>query len=214
VISPSKFLLDFYQKNNFFPNSKKIVLPNPTKGLVSIVKTPTPNLELLYLGQIHKAKGVLELIDNFKKLEEKQLKLHVVGVGPDLAKAKAMAKDDTRIIFYGWMHHDRLLPLIGRVDVLVVPSLCYENSPTVIYESLNMGLPVLAADIGGVAELIKEGVNGWVFPAGDFVTLNKKIQGLYQQREKLKLMALGCQRSVEPFYVDNYVNQILELANE
>ncbi len=214
VVSPSKFLLDFYKQSNFFPKSKKIVLPNPTKGMVEIIKQPSPNLEILYLGQIHKAKGILDLIDNFKKLKQKQLVLHVVGVGPDLAKARELAKDDKRIKFYGWMHHSRLLPLIGRMDVLVVPSLCYENSPTVIYEALNMGLPILAADIGGVAELIKEGINGWIFPAGDFATLNKKIEGLYQQREKLKLMAAQCQRSVEPFYIDNYVSQILELAND
>jgi len=214
VVSPSKFLLDFYQRSNFFAKSKKIVLPNPTKGPVSVVKTPTPNLELLYLGQIHKAKGILDLIKSFKKLKEKQLRLHVVGVGTDMAKAKELAKGDDRIIFYGWMHHDRLLPLIGRIDVLLVPSLCYENSPTVIYEALNMGLPVLAADIGGAAELVKEGINGWVFPAGDFKVMNQKISGLYKQREKLKLMALACQRSVEPFYIDNYVNEILELLND
>lgn len=214
VISPSKYLLDFYKENKFFVHSKKVVLPNPTKGVVKLIKQPSPNLEILFLGQIHKAKGILDLIENFKKLPEKQLRLHIVGVGPDMGKARAMSEEDKRIKFYGWMQHDRLVPLISRMDVLTVPSLCYENSPTVIYESLNMGLPVLAADIGGVAELIDEGKNGWIFPAGDFETLNKKIIGLYKQREKIKLMAAQCQRSVEPFYVDNYVNRVLELINE
>ena len=121
---------------------------------------------------------------------------------------------DKRIIFHGWLYHQNLSPLLKKIDVVVVPSLCYENSPTVIYESLSIGLPVIAADIGGLAELIKEGKNGWVFPVGNFEVLNQKIIGLYQQREKISSMADNCRRSVEKYTIDKYVNKILNSINE
>jgi len=214
IVSPSKFLLDYYQRNDFFAKSKKVYLPNPVKGAIDIKKQSSPNLELLYLGQIHKAKGILDLVNHFKKLKMPHIRLHVVGVGHDLQKAKHLAEGDKRILFHGWMQHNSLMPLLAKMDTLIVPSMCYENSPAVIYEALSMGLPVMAADIGGVPELIIEGKNGWIFTAGDFDQLNKKIASLYQQRDKIKLMADNCRRSIAKYNIDNYVDKILHLANE
>lgn len=213
VISPSKFLLDFYKKYNFFPKSKKVVLPNPIKGVINAKKVASYNLELLYLGQVHKAKGILDLIKSFRKIKIKHINLHVVGVGHDFAKAKSLAKGDKRIIFHGWIQNTNLISLLNKADILVVPSLCYENSPTVIYEALSIGLPVIATDIGGVAELIKEGKNGWIFPAGDFAQFNQKIISLYKQRDKLTLLAENCRQSVKDYTIDNYVNKLLGLIN-
>jgi len=213
VISPSKFLLDFYKQNNFFTKSKKFVLPNPIKSLLKINKKSTPNLQLIYLGQVNKAKGVLDLIASFKKIKLPHLRLDIVGVGEVLNKAKVLAKDDKRIKFYGWLNHQKLLPLLTRSDVMVVPSLCYENSPTVIYESLSMGLPVMASEIGGTSELIKEGINGWVFSAGEFDMLNKKIISVYKQREKISAMADNCRASVAKYTLENYSNQLLKIID-
>jgi len=213
VISPSKFLLDFYMENKFFEQSKKIVLANPIRSLIRIDKKPTPNLELIYLGQIHKAKGILELIKSFQKIKLPHIRLHVVGLGQDLSKAKDLAKTNKRIIFHGWLANDKLAPLLSQMDVMLVPSLCYENSPTVIYESLSMGIPVLAAEIGGVAELIKEGINGWVFPAGDYDAMVKKIGNIYAQRDKIKLMTDNCYLSVANSLIDKYTQNLLKIIN-
>ena len=214
VISPSKFLLDFYSRDKFFPKSKKFVMPNPIKGLASVPKQASDNLELIYLGQIHRAKGVLELIKNFKQIAEPNIRLHIVGAGPELFRAQHLASEDKRIIFYGWLPHHELGKILPQMDIVVVPSLCYENSPTVIYESLSLGLPVLAADIGGTAELIKEGINGWVFPAGDFGILKDKIKGLYKEKGKVGLMADNCRRSVAAYNLDNYIKHILKIIGE
>jgi glycosyltransferase involved in cell wall biosynthesis len=214
IISPSKFLFDFYKQSNFFAKSKKFILPNPIKALLKIDRKPSPNLQLIYLGQINQAKGVLDLIANFKKIKLPHIRLDVVGVGTELNKAKQLAKGDKRIKFYGWLNHKQLLPILARADIMVVPSLCYENSPTVVYESLSMGLPVIAAEIGGASELIKEGHNGWIFPAGEFDVLNKKIINLYKQREKLAAMADNCRASVINYTLENYSNNLLKIIND
>jgi glycosyltransferase involved in cell wall biosynthesis len=214
VISPSKFLFNFYKESNFFSKSKKFVLPNPIKSLLKVEKKASPNLRLIYLGQMHKAKGVLDLIINFKEIKLPHIRLDVVGVGEDLKKAKVLAKGDKRIRFYGWLDHKQLIPILTKADLMIVPSLCYENSPTVIYESLSMGLPVITSEIGGASELIKEGLNGWTFPAGEFDILNKKIISLYKQREKISAMANNCRRSVANYTLENYSQVLLKIIND
>jgi glycosyltransferase involved in cell wall biosynthesis len=213
VISPSKFLFDFYKQSNFFSKSKKFILPNPIKPWIRRNRKPSPNLQLIYLGQINKAKGILDLISNFRKIKLPHIRLDIVGVGEDLNKAKKLAKGDKRIRFYGWINHEKLVPLLSKADITIVPSLCYENSPAVISESLSMGLPVIVSDIGGAAELVKEGVNGWTYPAGDFDILNKKIISLYKQREKISQMADNCRLSITDYTVENYTSNLLKIIH-
>ncbi len=213
VISPSKFLLEYYKEKNFFKDSKKYVLPNPILSIKKFKKQSSHDLNLLYLGQINKSKGVIELIKSFSKIKLPHIKLHIVGIGDDLKLAKKISKNDKRIKFYGWLLHNKLSSILSKTDVLVLPSLCYENSPTVIYEALSMGIPILAADIGGSAELIKENNNGWTFEAGDFNAMNKKIKALYLQREKLSSLENNCKNSVKEHLLDKYTEKLVNIIN-
>jgi glycosyltransferase involved in cell wall biosynthesis len=56
---------------------------------------------------------------------------------------------------------------LARADLLVVPSLWFENRPLVLMEAMGAGVPVVVTHLGGMAELVEEGVNGWTFPVGD-----------------------------------------------
>jgi glycosyltransferase involved in cell wall biosynthesis len=214
VISPSQYLLDFYTKRGFFPQSQKKVIYNPADEAPSIKKIISEKLELVYLGQIHEAKGVVQLIKLFSQLPLQHARLHIIGGGPDAKKAKAAANNDQRIVFHGWLNHAKLWPLLSRMDALVFPSLCYENSPTVIYEALALGLPVVCADIGGAGELIRDNYNGWKFPAGDEVALRKIISHLYAHRDILSKLKDNCQASVADFTLANYCQKIIALVNE
>ncbi len=214
VISPSKFLMNYYKKNKFFIKSKKIILPNPLKTLIKFEKEPNKYLNILYLGQLSKAKGILDLIKVFNKLKLNNSYLHIVGTGKEQDKALEFSKNNNKIIFYGWQSGKKLLSILSGVDILVVPSLCYENSPTVIYEALSMGIPVLTSNIGGAGELIIEGKNGWTFPAGNFNILEKKLHSLYKKREKLPSMSDNCRRSVAGFILSEYIDKLLDIIYE
>jgi glycosyltransferase involved in cell wall biosynthesis len=56
---------------------------------------------------------------------------------------------------------------LAHADLLVVPSLWFENRPLVLMEAMGSGVPVVVSDLGGMAELVEEGVSGWTFPMGD-----------------------------------------------
>ncbi len=64
------------------------------------------------------------------------------------------------------------------IDVIVVPSLWYENAPLVISSAHAFGIPVIAANLGGMAEMVSDGAHVATFPAGDVAGLAKKIRSV------------------------------------
>jgi len=214
VISPSKFLLGFYEQRGFFPGSQKAVLYNPVVGGISS-NPPHDGFNFLYLGQIEEHKGVLFLIEIFKRLaEEKRLtraRLLIAGSGSRLKEARTLAKDSPRIIFLGKVEREALPEIFSQTDLTIVPSLCYENSPTVIFESFSYGLPVLASDIEGVAEVIKDGVNGFTFLTGQADSLAAKLLFCLENIDKIRAMRGAARASVEGLGLEPYLVKLLEL---
>jgi glycosyltransferase involved in cell wall biosynthesis len=160
VISPSRWLLEMHTRRGFFKNSEKSVRPLVWPAAAIKRTLPTDRVKnFLFIGQIEKQKGVLLLISAFKKISGPDLKLIIAnrGGGRDLAAARELAADDRRIEFRGPLSYEETEQIKTVSDCLVVPSLCYENSPTVIYGAHAMGLKVIAANIGGIPEIVGPG---------------------------------------------------------
>ncbi|MEO6711411.1 MAG: glycosyltransferase, partial [Planctomycetota bacterium] len=90
--------------------------------------------------------------------------------------------------------HGRFAPqaldsILDAAEVLVVPSLWYENRPLTIQDALRRGVPVLASDLGGMAELIRPGFGGLLFPHGDAGALADLLAGLAADRPHLLALA-------------------------
>lgn len=211
VASPSKWLLEFYASKGFFKKSKKIVLPNPVERIYP-AGIPMDNsiLKLLYLGQIEEHKGILFLVDVFKNLDV-DFKLHIAGDGTKMEELKKIVGDDNRFVVHGKLNSEEVAKIFNLVDLTVVPSLCYENSPSVIYESLAAGVPVLAAKIGGVAELVHDNENGFTFAAGNFEDLVRVLRQAAANREALQKMRPASAKSVEDFGIEKYIKNLLML---
>jgi len=222
IISPSNFLLDFYSKRGFFPNSKKVVIPNPVmeiiNGAVSANDELTrKNFNFLYVGQVEEHKGILFLIQAFKKLISQKNEgdgaiLHIVGSGSKLLKAKQLADGTPQIVFHGRLEHKEIAKFFSRADITVVPSLCYENSPTVIFESFSFAVPVLASSIEGVAELIKDGENGITFEAGIIDSLVEKMRWCVKDPEKVLMMRRAAVESAKGRGLSQYIDKIVKLC--
>jgi glycosyltransferase involved in cell wall biosynthesis len=74
---------------------------------------------------------------------------------------------------------------LQNLDVLVVPSRWYENTPLVIQSALATKTPLVGTDLGGLSELIHEGENGLLFPLNDAGALRKQLLRLLEDREFL-----------------------------
>jgi glycosyltransferase involved in cell wall biosynthesis len=123
-----------------------------------------------YAGSFNPHKGTHVLVEAFKRLNPSNALLKIYGSGPDESYVKSltsMAATNGNIEFCGVYPESQTGEILSNVDVVVVPSLCYENYPMTLHEALACNIPVIATKLGGMAEKIKDGFNGFLFEMGD-----------------------------------------------
>lgn len=215
IISPSKWLMEYYSKRGFFYNSKKMVLPNPIKGIKENILKESRDVNkttFLYVGQIEKSKGIIFLVETMKKMEDKNWILKIVGEGAILDRVREATYGDDHFQIYGYMKHSGLSIMYNQADFTIVPSLCYENSPTVIYESFSHGVPVIASDIGGVAELVKDNVNGFTFVPGNEENLLEVLKYCLAHSEEREKLSKNSFETIKEFALEKYIQKLLILV--
>ncbi|MBL8901248.1 MAG: glycosyltransferase family 4 protein [Planctomycetes bacterium] len=133
-----------------------------------------------YVGTIADYKGVAALVEAFRGLEGDELALEIHGelswFPPFVARLRELAAGDPRISFLGAFDPHRSHEIHPRFDALVVPSLWYENAPVTIMEARREGLPVIATDLGGMREAVRDGADGLLFPRGDVAALRECLR--------------------------------------
>ncbi|MFA5753785.1 MAG: glycosyltransferase [Patescibacteria group bacterium] len=185
IISPSRWLLEEHRRRGFFKNSRLSVEPWSDSNVQSVPNRQTASSEtadgrtFLFIGQIEEHKGIIFLIKAWKELIRttgKPTRLRIVGSGSKLAEAKALADGLESIEFLGYLKPEELPRVLEKSHYLIVPSLCYENSPTIIARAHSLGLPVIASDLGGIPEMCNQ--NDKLFQAGNQTELIKIIKNL------------------------------------
>jgi len=125
-------------------------------------------LRLLYVGRLHRSKGIEGLLDVAAELAgSHRFTLSVVGDGPEGEPLRRRYPDAGWLHFHGHVPEAAVGERMREADLLCVPSLWRENWPGVAVRALEMGLPVLASRVGGLPELIEPGVTGDLLPPGD-----------------------------------------------
>lgn len=210
VIFPSRWLLNLHLDKFFFIKSKRIVLPNPAplRGGKQEEKKDN-NFKFLYLGQIEKHKGLDLLLDAFKKLKKKLqfIELISAGAGEELADLMSRFKQVGGVKFLGRQTEQEADELLLSADCLVVPALSYENCPTVILGAFSAGLPVIAADLGGINELIGENA-GVLFRPANEADLIDKMEWVIENKNNLSDMIKAAKEKAAAFSLKNYIREI------
>lgn len=156
VCAPSAFLLDFHRTKSFFSGAVARVLPNPCDATAR-VREPQLTFCVGYVGQIEAHKGIAVLLESWKRCRAQNRRLDIVGDGALLDTVIAASKNDATIVAHGRKEGTAFVRAWDRIDVLVVPSLCLENSPLVIAEARARGVWVVASRVGGIPEF----AHGW-----------------------------------------------------
>jgi len=122
------------------------------------------NITLVFVGGLRSVKDPLTLIDAFMMLSEhqKNVQLHIVGDG-DLRliierKIKFYGLQD-RITLHGYLLHGNVLRILSSSDIFVLTSV-EEGLPTSLIEAMALGKAVIATNVGGIPEVVKDGMNG------------------------------------------------------
>ncbi|MDR0844225.1 MAG: glycosyltransferase [Tannerella sp.] len=159
-----------------------------------------------YVGRLSEEKGVETLLEAAQHVP---FPLKIIGGGPLLDRYKTQYPQ-ANIEFSGQLPFEQLLPIVQRARFLVLPSIWYENNPYSVIEALCMGTPVLGAKIGGIPELIEEGINGLSFESGNPDDLRNNIRKMYEIAFDYHEIAQKAQNS---FLADTYYNRLLEIYN-
>ncbi len=150
----------------------------------------TPGKGILYFGRLCREKGIDTLLAAYAKMPFPRPVLSIAGEGPLSEELKALAAQNglNEIRWLGRISPSQIATELDRCAFSVVPSVWYENCSMAILESLAGGRAVVASDSGGNAELIRSGIDGEVFKAGDVDGLCAKLIELTQSPEKATTM--------------------------
>ncbi len=196
-ISPSRFLRSKYLEEDVFDPHTFLYSDNGmrTDHVEALEKTADPDgrVRFGFVGSLVWYKGGEVLIRAMRRLSEGPLKdrvhLHVYG-GFDPAKDEHHAElqalsEGAPVTFHGRFDNSRLSEVYADIDVLVVPSVWYENSPITIHEAYLTKTPVLASNIGGMAEYVRDGIDGLTFEVGDEADLAAKMARFVEEADLL-----------------------------
>jgi glycogen synthase len=149
-------------------------------------------LRILYAGRLQRAKGVLPLVEACMQIEDPGWSLTMIGTDTETAPLnwsmratiETMCAGDERVSLHDPLPHDDLQRAFPRYDLLAVPSQ-FEVWANVALEAMRAGLPVLAAPVGGLTEIVADGVTGW-HAAPESTALESAIRRLLANRDELE----------------------------
>jgi len=154
-------------------------------------------LRLGFLGSLMPSKGPHLLLKAFARLPAGAASLalmgdHVPYHGDESYRGRLTPlMDRADVQHLGALPHDQVPKALSSLDVLVVPSIWMENAPLVVREAFLAGVVVVASRLGGLAEIISDGVNGLLFEPGDSNHLRQKLQRLLDEPQLLDRLRAG-----------------------
>jgi len=165
-----------------------------TKVLVSghVVSFSIIGLHEVRKGHMVLFKALAELISRRADLKDRLI-LNIEGYGDLTQSFVAFANENNLssiVEFHGRV--DNISKFYRDTDVLVVPSLFSEDLPNVISEAMLFGIPTLGSNLAGIPSQISDGVNGFLFEAGDVSTLSQRMEDLIDKPEILNDMSKKC----------------------
>lgn len=158
---------------------------------------PYSRLRLAFLGRLDATKGLHVVIEALSQIRAVDLELHVYTVTgiADAYGRRLMqrAQKDPRIVWHQAVPQPQVLTELGGMDVLVVPSQWLETGPLVVLEAFAAGVPVLGSRLGGIAELVRAGVDGLLVEPADVRAWAEAMGGLAHDPMLRSQLAAGIQ---------------------
>jgi glycosyltransferase involved in cell wall biosynthesis len=153
-------------------------------------RRPSSALRFGYFGQIKHHKGIHTLIEAWGQLRgsrEYSLTIYGSSYGEEAYGAQMLERSRhlRTVTWHRSIAHNEVWQALAEIDVLIIPSRWYENSPNVILEAQAMGVVVIGSDLGGIAELVRHGHNGLLFLPDNAESLGEQMQRLLDEPELL-----------------------------
>ncbi len=198
-------LSDFSRKKfveGGLPSDKIVIRPlflDPDPGVRS-----QPGNYALFVGRLSAEKGLDILLDALQITENMfpDIPLKIVGDGPlkKTLRTRAELSGRSNLSFEGWQPAEQTLNLMKGAYALVMPSISYETFGRVIIEAFACGVPVIASDLGSMAELVTNKETGLLFPPGDAQALAVAIEWAWRHPDEMWKMGQNARSVYEQKY--------------
>lgn len=142
--------------------------------------TPHHPPRLVFAGRFNPQKNLLFLIDILERVSDLDWEMDLLGDGPLMNAMKARILETgltKRVRLHGWVAPDRVEQTMSRSDILLLPSVS-EGMPVVGVRALGHGLAILGSDIGGIADVVQIGVNGYLCPVNNEDAFEKALRDM------------------------------------
>jgi glycosyltransferase involved in cell wall biosynthesis len=213
VTAGTAFVMDLHAKYGLFHKAEKFVIPAlsgvPHDGKVN---KDYRNLNILFVGDISRHKGVHILLDAFASLPGPGVRLDVVGQGPLVSQVLDLASRDSRVKYHGYLPHgEALWNLYTGANLFVMPSIWLEPQGLVATEAFSFGTPVIGSAIGGIPEVVQNGYNGLLFKAGDADDLTRTIRRALSDTKLLEKMGENARESLARYSLDAHLVSLFKV---
>jgi len=206
-ICPSMFYQNKLEQANF-TKSKIVYIPNLLPSSFSYELNNHNENYILYLGRLSKEKGIITLIEAMK---DKDYELKIVGSGPLEDEIKEFIKTNylKNVEMVGYKSGEELKNYVRNSRCVVLPSEWYENGPYSAMEAMALGKPLIVSNLGGLPELVDNGVNGYIYRTKD--ELSKVIDNMISLDDEsyAKMCKSSNEKAKSKFNSKDYVNAVL-----
>ena len=207
-LPPSQFMMDTCVEGGYSPEKFKVLC-----NFIDVTKVPEPTHiseqkedYYVYLGRVNEVKGVRTLCQAAAQLDKK---LIVIGDGDLREELRTKSEESgANIEFKGLMQWEEFMPILRKARMMVLPAEWSENNPLTVIEAQSLGTPVLGACIGGIPELIEEGVSGMTFSSGDVEDLKDKIQKMFNHHFDYESIA---KNAIERYSSEAYYEKLMKI---
>lgn len=187
-----------------------------TKKMKRDNSTQRNGKNILHVARLTKQKGTTYLIKAFAKLlkQTPDLKLTIIGEGTMKNQLKSLTKNlhvSDKTTFLGALPHEAVIKEMDKSDIFVLPSI-NEGLGMVLLEASAMELPIVATRSGGIAEVVEDGMSGFLFERENFKELTDKLSLLlYDKQLRLKMGKAGRDRMVRDFDIKKQTEKLEQI---
>jgi len=212
LLAPSNYLAEIARTWGL-DNTRLFVVPNPAPPVRE--DTTTERHGLVFAGRLTRQKAMHVTLDALAHVPAAHLT--VIGDGPDRDRLERHANRlglNGRVRFVGSLPREQVLDALAGAEAAVLSS-DWENFPHAAVESLAVGTPLVATAVGGVGEIVVDGVNGLLVPPGNADKFGHALERLLGSAALRQRLSEGARASVAELDADRIygrIEQLLEAA--
>lgn len=194
----------------------KLFYPRDKKSCRKALSLKKDALYILFIGNLIPIKGVDILLNAFAQIPGDHIHLLIAGSGHERSRYEAMTSLlglSSRVTFVGRIDHDLVPIWLSAADIFVLPSRS-EGFPTVIPEAMMCGIPIVATDVGGVAEAVDNGRTGLLIQSEDIDSLASALKKLIENEHIRRSLSVTALEFSSKLTWQSIAEQTVEVYNE